>query len=256
MTKYLPRITMPVVGFINPFLTFVGFLLLLLVSLSIPIIKTISILDIKGKHRWTFVGPNASVDVKIGVWGYCASELKVSIVWIKLLSQHNYCTPVQLGYKLNDRLLKILKIYQHRGKILRGMIIVIGLHPIACGLAFLAFLFTLVLSCRPRRLTSVMALVFSALAAIAATLVLLIDVSIITIAERKVREATHGNLEVMGGSAPLLILGSMVALWASVVGVAYSTFRVYKRLKVERKPAQFRREQTGEAHELEPFIQV
>jgi hypothetical protein len=60
----------------------------------------------------------------------------------------------------------------------------------------LALLFALMLAFRPARLASVMALIFSVLAAIVATVAFAIDVAITTVAKNKVSDATNGNLKV------------------------------------------------------------
>jgi ABC-type transport system involved in multi-copper enzyme maturation permease subunit len=67
---------------------------------------------------------------------------------------------------------------------------------LACGLAFLALLFAIMLAFRPARLASVMALIFSVLAAIIATIAFAIDVALTTIAKNKVKDVTDGNLKV------------------------------------------------------------
>ncbi|KAH7338007.1 hypothetical protein B0J17DRAFT_408177 [Rhizoctonia solani] len=96
-------------------------------------------------------------------------------------------------------------------------------------------MFTVILSCRPTRFTFIMALVFSALAAISPTSVFIIDGLIITVAGNKVSGATEGSVEVMDGNVPRLILGAMIALWPSVAGILYSTFMGDNRRREAKK---------------------
>jgi hypothetical protein len=66
------------VGFLVPFLVFAGFLLLLLVSLSVPIIKAISVLNIATNLQARVTNTGISGGVKFGLWGYCVSEIRAS----------------------------------------------------------------------------------------------------------------------------------------------------------------------------------
>ena len=61
------------------FATFLATLLLLLASLSVPIIKSIELFDLSIDYRSGSL-INASVDavVKFGVWGYCHSAIEAS----------------------------------------------------------------------------------------------------------------------------------------------------------------------------------
>ena len=57
---------------------FVAFLLLLLTSLSLPIIKTIKILDISlDADTGKFLSSGVEGSVSFGVWGYCISDVVV-----------------------------------------------------------------------------------------------------------------------------------------------------------------------------------
>lgn len=64
--------------FATPALVFVAFLLLLLVSLSVPITKSIYLFRLAANVSVSFVQAAASTTVKFGVWGYCSSGLDVS----------------------------------------------------------------------------------------------------------------------------------------------------------------------------------
>ncbi|CAE6520624.1 unnamed protein product [Rhizoctonia solani] len=211
------------VGFIVPFLVFAGFLLLLLVSLSIPIIKTISILNLAANLQAGFANTGVSGGVKFGLWGYCVSEISASVIGVSQ-TRPGYCSRTRLGYDIDSQLLQSLGLDNLDNLISRGLTLVLVLHPIACGLAFLALLFALMLLCRPARLASAMALVFSVLAAILATIAFAIDVALTTIAKNKVSDATDGNLKVTYGAVPWMTLGAMVALWAATVGACCGIF--------------------------------
>ena len=60
---------------IAPFLTFVAFLLLLLVSLSVPIIKPIYLFRLVAFAGSSLLDTSATGAVRFGVWGYCISAI-------------------------------------------------------------------------------------------------------------------------------------------------------------------------------------
>ncbi|CCO28049.1 hypothetical protein BN14_02041 [Rhizoctonia solani AG-1 IB] len=211
------------VGFLVPFLVFAGFLLLLLVSLSIPIIKTISILNIAANLQTGATNTGISGGVKFGLWGYCVSEITASVFGFNQ-TRASSCSRTRLGYDIDNQLLQLLGLDDLNDIVSRGLTFVLVLHPIACGLAFLALLFALLLLFKPARLASAMALIFSVLAAIIATVAFAIDVALTTIARNKVRDATDGNLRVTYGAVPWMTLGAMIALWAATVGACCGIF--------------------------------
>ncbi|KAJ1309837.1 hypothetical protein OPQ81_006602 [Rhizoctonia solani] len=211
------------VGFIVPFLVFAGFLLLLLVSLSIPIIKTISVLKLAANLQAGFTNTGISGGVKFGLWGYCVSEITASVIGINR-SRPAYCSRTRLGYDVDSQLLQLLGLDNLGDIFSRGLTFILVLHPIACGLAFLALVFALMLLFRPARLASAMALIFSVLAAIVATVAFAIDIAVISIAKNKVSNATDGNLKVTYGAVPWMTLGAMIALWAATVGACCGIF--------------------------------
>ena len=63
---------------ITPFLTFVAFLLLLLVSLSVPIIHSIYLFRLTAHAATSFLDASATGAVRFGVWGYCISTVDLS----------------------------------------------------------------------------------------------------------------------------------------------------------------------------------
>ncbi|KAB5596468.1 hypothetical protein CTheo_105 [Ceratobasidium theobromae] len=211
------------VAFFVPFLIFIAFFLLFLASLSIPIIKTVSVLNLSLSLQAGLVRSGISGAVKFGLWGYCVSEINASVVGINQ-SRAGYCSKTRLGYDLDSQLLNLLGLDNLEEIFSRGLTFVLVLHPIACGLAFLALLFAFWLICRPARLASAMALVFSVLAAIIATIAFAVDIALTTVAKNKISSATDGNLKITYGAVPWMTLGAMLALWAATVGACCGIF--------------------------------
>lgn len=63
---------------LTPILLFVAFVLLLVVSLSVPIAKTIYLLQILVNVSSGLLKSGANASVKVGVWGYCVSSIDVT----------------------------------------------------------------------------------------------------------------------------------------------------------------------------------
>lgn len=115
---------------ITPFFVFVAFLLLLLVSISAPIIKSLYLFqlaaDLPGRN-------NPPVVVNFGVWGYCIPSIRVACVICdnhRVISQPSYifdrltagvtrtideyCSPIRLGYTF-DGTVAINLLCRHDG---------------------------------------------------------------------------------------------------------------------------------------------
>lgn len=69
---------MLILAAVSPFLNFVAFLLLLLVSLSIPVTKTIYLFQLTAKTSSSLFNASADGSARFGVWGYCLSAIDVS----------------------------------------------------------------------------------------------------------------------------------------------------------------------------------
>ncbi|TRM61896.1 hypothetical protein BD626DRAFT_405068 [Schizophyllum amplum] len=180
---------------VSPLLTFAAFVLLLLVSLSTPIIKSIHIFSVTSDVTTSIFNTDVGVSgyADFGVWGYCTSDITVSGV---------------SGYE---------------DTISKGTTAALVLHPIACGLTFLAFLVSLLMVFRARvegtaRFASICSLVWGILAAILTTAVFLIDIIFVAIVRNKVRDESDNEVDLHFDNAIWMVLGAAVALWLSLIG--------------------------------------
>jgi hypothetical protein len=76
---------------LTPVLLFAAFILLLLISLSVPIIKSIYLFKLSAHVSAGVIDSAVSGDVKFGVWGYCISPVEVTCV-ICILSRFRVST--------------------------------------------------------------------------------------------------------------------------------------------------------------------
>lgn len=63
---------------VTPVFLFIAFLLLLLVTLSVPIIKSIFLFRVTAHVGSSLLDSGANGNVTFGVWGYCVSSIDVS----------------------------------------------------------------------------------------------------------------------------------------------------------------------------------
>ncbi|KAK0240237.1 hypothetical protein EDD85DRAFT_824808 [Armillaria nabsnona] len=129
------------------------------------------------------------------------------------------CTDPKLGYTFDSTIAEALNVEQYADLINKGSAGALVLHPIACGLAFLAFLSSLFILCRGTgRMPSLCTLGIGLVAAILTTIAFLIDVIVVAIIRHRVNDETDGQLQLTWGNAVWMVLGATVALWLGIVG--------------------------------------
>ncbi|KAJ8078663.1 hypothetical protein PM082_012946 [Marasmius tenuissimus] len=194
-----------------PALIFIAFLLLLLVSLSLPIIKTIYLFSLSTSATSSVFRSGASAAVRFGVWGYCTSSVSVSVLGF----DHNTaakCSDRQLGYAFDSTVADVLQTTTAA----------LVLHPIACGLTFLSLLVSLFMLRRgsngTSRLPSLLTLGIGILTALLTTVVFLIDVIFVAVVRGRINDRTDGAISLDYGNAVWMVLGAAIALWIAMFG--------------------------------------
>lgn len=117
------------------FLLFASAILLLITTISAPVIGDIAILKVMLTNKTDL--RNSSVT--FGTFGHCVLDVA------PVQTDQDYCYPKHIGYNPADIMAEIDKTTfsttsEDTSKALTRVMI---LHPIACGLAFIAFLFAL-----------------------------------------------------------------------------------------------------------------
>ncbi|KAI0673087.1 pali-domain-containing protein [Trametes maxima] len=192
---------------ITPLLLFVAFLLLLLVSLSLPIVKSIFLFRLAANSSASFLGSSATGQARFGVWGYCTSAITID---------------ARLGYQFDPTVARALHVNGFTNTISRTLSAVLVLHPIACALTFLALVASLFITrrrsphtiSRPAALTT---LGLGLLAAVVTTIIFLVDVIFVAVIRHRINDESHGVLQLSWGNAVWLALGATIALWGAVV---------------------------------------
>ncbi|KAK7693627.1 hypothetical protein QCA50_003196 [Cerrena zonata] len=228
---------MLILAAVTPFLNFVAFLLLLLVSLSTPITKSIYLFQLTAKASSSLFNASADGSARFGVWGYCLSAIDVSVLGFNHDSSAQ-CSKAKLGYDFDSNVQKTLRIDGLSDAISRTTTAALVLHPIACVLAFLALVTSFVIRKRDgdvSRLIHLLRLGTGLFAALLTTIVFLIDVIFVAIVRHKVNDASDGALNFNWGNAVWMALGATIALWAALVGAGVATFH-YGRRTMTKNP--------------------
>ncbi|KAF8577261.1 hypothetical protein K439DRAFT_1622244 [Ramaria rubella] len=210
--------------FITSFLLFVSWLLSLLVSLSVPIIHTIFLWDLKIQDSSSVFGvttTDVTGDIKFGLWGYCVSQIKGSVFGFDD-STNAQCTRSSLGLHVDSTLAQLLHIQNAENTINKTLTSVLALHPVTCALTFLALLTALHAAWRPSRRGYFFTLILAGLAALIGTIVFFVDIAVVALSEKHLKSATDSILDITWGNAVWMSLGTIIGLWAACVGASFA----------------------------------
>ncbi|KAI0082731.1 pali-domain-containing protein [Panus rudis PR-1116 ss-1] len=214
---------------VTPFLTFVAFLLLLLVSLSAPIIRSIYLFSLAANFSSSLFNTSATGLARFGVWGYCLYNVDVSVLGIDYRPQiDGQCSKAHLGYTIDSTVANALHAQNIENTISRATTAALVLHPIACALTFVALLTALGMVRRRTgnvsSLASILTFLVGFVAALLTTIVFLIDVIAVAVVRHRIRDDTDGSLNLNWGNAVWMTLGATVALWGALVGACAGVF--------------------------------
>jgi len=190
-------------------LLLVAFIIFLLVALSLPIIKTVYLLKVSA-----LVNPNQPVTsiatvLKFGVWGVCATSS------FDGPGQFGECFGPQLGYTIPSNLIALIGLNPSIVQILlRSLVILLVLHPVAAGLSFITFLNSLFLGSHA---VAIVALLFAVITSLVSTAVFAVDLALVLVAKSNVKDIAVGRFEVVWGNAIWMVLAATILTWTAVV---------------------------------------
>jgi len=231
-------------GLASPFFFFVAFLLLLLVTLSTPIIKSIWLFDIVAQANLGegVLGASTALGsvhdtVKFGIFGWCSSAVAVKVLTFNY-AKPAVCSPRHLGFTVSPELEQALSAVNEAqlvSTIQKALSVVLILHPIACAITFLALLFSiLAILLRKTRLWDLLATGTGIVAAVLSSIVFIIDIVFCAIAKSKLHTKTQGIATVNWGNAVWLTLVAAILTWIAIVGACCGVIRGRR----ERKQAE------------------
>ncbi|KAJ7470666.1 pali-domain-containing protein [Mycena latifolia] len=208
-------------GLLTPVVLFIAFLLLLLVTLSVPIAKTIFLFRLSAKASSSLLDSSASASISYGVFGWCVSEIDVAFVGVHDNTPAE-CSKAHLGYTFDGTVAKALHVSGFENLISKTLTGALALHPVVAALTFVTLLISLFMLRRgsngTSRLPSLLALIIGLLTAVLTTIVFLIDCILVAVVRKHVHNDTDGVLTLTWGNAVWLTLTATILLWVANVG--------------------------------------
>jgi len=189
-------------------LLLVAFILFLLVALSLPIIKTVYLLEVSALVNPNQPATNIATMLKFGVWGVCATSA--------LDGPGNFgeCIGPQLGYTVPSNLIALTGLNPSLVQIvLKTLVVLLVLHPVAAGLSFITFTLSLFLG---HHAVSIVALLFAVITSLVSTIVFAIDLAMVLVAKNNVQSITVGHFAVNWGNAIWMVLAATILTWTAV----------------------------------------
>jgi hypothetical protein len=135
-----------------------------------------------------------------------------------LFENNGECIGPQLGYTIDPTYIKgVTDQPDLANLILKALTILLVLHPIAAGLAFLTALPVIVSHFVFHRAPWIISLILSIATAIISTIVFGADLALTLVARHKLSEQHTVNVTIEFGNAVWIVLVSMLFTWAALV---------------------------------------
>ncbi|KAL6305245.1 hypothetical protein BKA93DRAFT_731639 [Sparassis latifolia] len=186
-------------------LFFISFLLFFLVALSLPIIKTIYLFSLKLDTAPGVPASSVATDLMFGVWGLCASSV---------LEGFEVCYGPKLGYTVPTEILNLTGYPSLVEGVIEGLTVLLVLHPVCAGLAFVVMFTSLFLESHALCITSLVVSIFTI---VLATAVFAADLALVLIARIKIPALTQYSYYVNWGPAVWMVLAALVVLWIGMI---------------------------------------
>ncbi|KAK7691753.1 hypothetical protein QCA50_005154 [Cerrena zonata] len=188
-----------------------SFVLFLLVAISIPIIKPIYLFIFDFGVQEGQPQTSIATDIRFGVWGFCASSnLNLPTVF----ENDGSCTSPRLGYDIPEDLLALTGHPELANSVLKGLTVLLVLHPVCAGLAFLGMFTSLFLA---SHCMSILSLLITVVTAIVSSVVLAADLALTIVARDRVSNLTSGIVTVGWGNGVWMVVAGVACTWFSVI---------------------------------------
>lgn len=191
---------------------FFAFVLYLLPALSLPIIKPVYLLQINFATAANQPSTSVATNLRFGVWGFCASSV---LDLPTIFTNDGECTAPKLGYDIPADVLSLTGFPPSVSQdILVALKVLLVLHPIAAGLAFVTFF--LAIFVRSQTMT-VLALIVGVVTAIVGSVSLAADLALIIVANDKIHDELGNLLTVSFGNAVWMVVAAVALSWLGVI---------------------------------------
>ncbi|KAK5709257.1 hypothetical protein LTR17_019937 [Elasticomyces elasticus] len=202
-------------------LLFISSILLLFTTISAPIINHVSMLRVTLNNQTDI----RHSSISFGTFGYCILDVPLNN------AEHDWCTKRSIGYEPADLIARIDKkeLSEIASGTSDGLTRVMVLHPIVCGLSFLAFLAALGSGVIGSLVGAFIAFVAWVLVLVA----LAVDFSIFGVIRSHVNNDRSG-IHASFGSGIWLLLASFVTLFFGMLTVFFTCCTAQREKKRAR----------------------
>jgi len=200
---------------VTGFCLITAFTLLLFVALSLPIIKSVYLLKFNGHAASDVPATSIGTELRFGVWGFCVTSV---LNRPTLLANNGRCLGPQLGYTIDPEIIKAVTNEPDLANlILKGITVLLVLHPIAAGLAFLTLLPVIASCCVYHAAPWVISLMLSVATAIVSSIVFAADLALVIVARHKIKSDSAVNVTLSFGNGVWMVLVGMLFTWVAMV---------------------------------------
>ncbi|KAF5321002.1 hypothetical protein D9619_001645 [Psilocybe cf. subviscida] len=203
----------PYSTFLSVLLLFTAFLLFLLVSLSLPIIKPIYLFSVRSTTRTANL--SLAQELRFGVWGACAVS---ALNQPSLLNNHAPCIGPARDFTVPPSIANLVGVPPAvLSAVSSALFVVLALHPVVTGISFLNFITAWFISSHA---FAIFALVISIVNALAGTVTLAIDLAIVLVARAQHKKSNNLDFELVIGNGLWMMVAALACVWVAVVVIS------------------------------------
>ncbi|KAI0254435.1 actin cortical patch SUR7/pH-response regulator pali [Lactifluus subvellereus] len=200
---------------VTGFCLIAAFVLFLFVALSLPIMKSVYLLQFNGRTASNVPATSVGTELRFGVWGFCVTSVLNKPT---LFTNTGRCLGPQLGYTIDPEIIRAVTNEPDLANlILKSITVLLVLHPIAAGLAFLTLLPVIASCCVFHAAPWNFSLVLSVATAIVSSIVFAADLALVIVARHKLKNDSAFNVTLSFGNGVWMVLVGMLFTWVAMI---------------------------------------
>ncbi|KAI0665633.1 hypothetical protein C8Q78DRAFT_934498, partial [Trametes maxima] len=184
-----------------------AFVLFLLVGLSLPIIKSLYLFTIQFATNPDQPVTSVATRLRLGVWGICASSALDP-------PDGGECFGPMLGYTIPDAILDLTGFPALVQDVSKGVTVLLVLHLVAAGLAFIGVFTSLFLESHTMCIISLITTIFTLLVGL---VVFGVDLALILVGKSRIGPLTDFNYVANWGPALWMVLAGVILSFLGMI---------------------------------------
>lgn len=132
-----------------------------------------------------------------------------------LITNNGVCFGPQLGYDIPTNITDLVGVSPSLVQAVEhSLLIILVLHPVAAGLSFIGFIFSLFLGSHS---IAIITLITAILTGIVGSVVLAIDLALVIVVRKEIADLPDYHLDVEWGNGTWMVLAAVIATWLAVL---------------------------------------